>query len=66
MEKLQPPSALVLTGNVAENWRRFKQQFEIYEIASGWARKDGKVRTTTLMDVAGSEALQVYNTFQWD
>ena len=51
---------------VAENWRRFKQQFEIYEIASGWARKDGKVRAMTLLHVVGSEALEVYNTFQWD
>ena len=42
MDKLQPPSALVLTGNLAENWRRFKQQFQIYEVASGLARKDGK------------------------
>ena len=66
MDKLQPPSALALTGNLAENWRRFKQQFEIYEIASGLARKDGKVRAMTLLHVAGSEALEVYNTFQWD
>ena len=66
MDKLQPPSALALTGNLAENWRRFNQQFEIYEIASGLARKDGKVRAMTLLHVAGSEALEVYNTFQWD
>ena len=66
MDKLQPPSALALTGNLAENWRRFKQQFEIYEIASGLARKDGKVRAMTLLHVAGSETLEVYNTFQWD
>ena len=66
MDKLQPPSALALTGNLAENWRRFKQQFKIYEIASGLARKDGKVRAMTLLHVAGSEALEVYNTFQWD
>ena len=66
MDKLQPPSALTLTGNLAENWGRFKQQFEIYEIASGLGRKDGKVRAMTLLHVAGSEALEVYNTFQWD
>ena len=66
MDKLQPPSALAFTGNLAENWRRFKQQFEIYEIASGLARNDGKVRAMTLLHVAGSEALEVYNTFQWD
>ena len=66
LDKLQPPSALVLTGNLAENWRRFKQLFEIYEIASGLARKYGKVRAMTLLHVAGSESLEVYNTFQWD
>ena len=52
MDKLQPPSALAITGNLAENWRRFKQQFKIYEIASGLARKDGKVRAMTLLHVA--------------
>ena len=66
MDKLQPPSALALTGNLAEKWRRFKQQLEIYEIASGLARKDGIVRAMTLLHMAGSEALEVYNTFQWD
>ncbi|KAK2549090.1 hypothetical protein P5673_030459 [Acropora cervicornis] len=66
MDKLQPPIALALTGNLAENWRQFKQQFKIYEIASGLARKDGKVRAMTLLHVAGSEALELYNTFQWD
>ena len=30
------------------------------------ARKDGKVRAMTLLHVAGSEALEVYNKFQWD
>ena len=66
MDKLQPPSALAFTGNLAENWQRFKQQFEIHEITSGLARKDGKVRAMTLLHVAGSEALEVYNKFQWD
>ena len=66
MITLQPPSVLALTGNLAENWRRFKQQFEIYEIASGLARKNGKVQEMTLLHVAGSEALEVYKTSQWD
>ena len=66
MDKVQPPIALALTGNLAENWRRFKQQFEIYEIASGLARKDRKVRTITLLHAARSEAVKVYNMFQWN
>ena len=30
------------------------------------ARKDRKVRAMTLLHVARSEALEVYNTFKWD
>ena len=66
MDKLEPPKSLILTGNLAENWRSFKQQFEIYQIASGLDKKDGKVQATALLHVVGIEALEVYNTFQWD
>ena len=65
MDKLEPPKSLILTGNLAENWR-FKQQFEIYQIASGLDKKDGKVQATALLHVVGIEALEVYNTFQWN
>ena len=65
MDKLQPPNELRLTGNLAENWRRFKQQFEIYQIASGLDKKDAKVQAMALLHVAGTEALDVYNSFQW-
>ena len=66
MDKLEPPKSLILTGNLAENWRRFKQQFEIYQIASALDKKDGKVQAMALLHVVGIEALEVYNTFQWD
>ena len=66
MDKLEPPKSLILTGNLAENWRSFKQQFEIYQIASGLDKKDGKVQAMALLHVVGIEALEVYNTFQWD
>ena len=42
MDKLEPPRSLILMGNLAENWRRFKQQFEIYQIASGLDKKRRK------------------------
>jgi hypothetical protein len=59
MDKLDPPKSLILTGNLAENWR-FKQQFEIYLIASGLDKKDRKVQAMALLHVAGLEALEVY------
>ncbi len=30
MEKLNPPSPMQLVGNLADNWKRFKQRFNIY------------------------------------
>lgn len=65
MDKLQPLSALVLTKNLAENWRRFMHQLQVYRVTSGLARKDGKVEAMTLLHMAGLEALEVYHTFQW-
>ena len=67
MDKLEPPKSLILTGNLAENRRRFKQQFEFYQIASCLDKKDGKVQAMALLHVVGIEALEVYiNTFQWN
>ena len=45
MERLQPPSALCLTGNLSENWRRFKQQFQIYLTATGIDQKEDGIQS---------------------
>ena len=66
MDRLNPPAALNFNGNLKENWRRFKQQFDIYNIASGTAERDDKVQAMTLLHVVGAEAIEVYNTFTWD
>ena len=65
MDKLQPPGALVLTRNLAENWRRFMPQLQVYRVTSGLARKDARVQAMTVLHMAGLEALEVYHTFQW-
>ena len=66
MDKIQPPSTLSFAGNVAENWRRWKERFELYLTASGINAKDQKIQSATLLHVASEEALQIYNTFTWD
>ena len=66
MDKLQPPGPLNLQGNLAENWRKWKQRFQLFSSASGLSEKDEKVKSATLLHVAGEEALEVYNTFTWD
>ncbi len=66
MEQLQPPSELKLTGNVDENWRRFRQRFELYILAIGADTKPDKRKIAILVTVAGPEATEVYNTFTYD
>ena len=66
MDWLSPPEVLSLDGNIAENWRRWKQRFDIFSLASGLSGKDAKVQAATFLHVAGPEALEVYNTFTWD
>lgn len=66
MDKLSPPEQLSLQGNVAENWRKWKQRFELFVAASGLSEKDEKVQAATSLHVAGPEALEIYNTFSWE
>ena len=65
MDRLHPPQPLELHGNIAANWKRFKQSFQIYKIASGLDTKSKEVQSMTLLHVIGQEAVEVYNTFQW-
>ena len=62
MDGFQLPEPLPLQGNLADNWRRWKQRFELYMIASGKNEKSEEVKTATLLHLAGPDALEVYNT----
>ena len=64
-EGFAKPSPLILEGNVAENWRRFKQKFEIYLVASGHNKKTKKDKTCILLNLAAEQAIEIYNTFAY-
>ena len=66
MEQFKPPEPLSLDGNLSENWRRWKQRFELYLKVSGVSEKAEKTQAATLLHVVGAKALEVYNTFTWD
>ena len=63
---LSQPIPLDLTGNLAENWKRFKQRFELYNVASGMSLKDDKSQTSMFLHVIGDGALDIYNTFVFE
>lgn len=52
-------------GNVDSNWRSFKQQFELYMAAVGLDSKSDARKIALLLTVAGPQAIEVFNTFEF-
>lgn len=61
--EFKPPKDLCLNDNVAENWRIFKQKFQIFLEANEYNEKPEQVKIAMLLNAVGEEALQLYNTF---
>ena len=53
MDSFHKPSALSFDGNTSENWRRFRQQYDIYLTASASEKKDDTVKIAILLNFAG-------------
>ena len=53
-------------GNISANWKKFKQKYTNYEIATGISSKDSATRVATLLTVIGNDAIDVFNTLTWD
>ena len=66
MEGFVKPNQVSFEGNVAENWKRFKQKFEIFVIASGNEKKSNKEKCCMLLNLAGEQAIEVFNTFTFE
>ena len=62
-ESIRQPDELILCGNMAEVWRKFKQEFELYMLAAGHDGKPSKQKIALLLHVARKQAIEVYNTF---
>ncbi|XP_070377241.1 uncharacterized protein [Dermacentor albipictus] len=67
MDLLKAPQRLRLTGNVTENWQRFKQKFELFLQATA-AKDQPKAeasKAALLLSMPGDDALDVFNNFQF-
>ena len=58
---LPVPSRLDMSGNIAENWKKWKQVWDSFEIASRLNQQENKYRMATFITCIGSEALEVSN-----
>ena len=63
MEGIKAPDPLSLSGNIAENWRRWLQNFKLYLQAAGLDEKADGQKRATLLYYIGDEARDIYNTF---
>ena len=63
---LKPPRNLSFEGNVSENWRRWLQQLRLYYAATGIDKKSEKIQCSTLLAIAGEDAIEVFNTFTFE
>ena len=59
------PPPLELTGNLANNWKKFKRVWTQYEIASRLNKQDKAQRTATLLTCLGSEGLEIVDSFHF-
>ena len=59
----QPPSNSFTSGNLAEQWRRWEQQFRVYYTAAELVKKEAKTRVAILLHCAGPEAQDIHSNF---
>ena len=62
---LQAPVGFSMDGDVAGNWRKFKQRFNNFMIASGYSEKADKVKASLFLHLIGDETMEVFNTFEF-
>lgn len=60
LKKVQP---LKMDGNLSENWRRFKRNFDIFMRAGELNEKTDAIKINTLLNAIGEEAVEVFDSF---
>ena len=61
----KPSETLSLQGNVAENWKCWKQKFDIFLTAKEATEKADSIKIAMLPNTIGEEALDRYNQFTY-
>ncbi len=54
---LRKPGPLIFDGNIAENWRVFELEFDVY-IEACFAEKDDRTKAYLFLNLAGKEAIE--------
>lgn len=60
------PECLKLTGNIAENFKLFKEEVSVFFEATETTSKPVKVQVARLLNLIGSDGVKIYRTFNID
>lgn len=63
MDYVKKVNNLSLHGNLSENWKRFKQNYDIFEEAAGINNQTQSVRVASFLNTIGEDALELFNNF---
>lgn len=55
---------MVMAGDLGVNWKKFKNNFELYCMATGCSEKPQSVQAAVLLHCIGEEALDIYQSFE--
>jgi len=62
MDSFNKPGPLMLSGNINEHFRLFKQEINIYFKPTKTDKEDYDVQVARLLNLMGTEVLKIYNT----
>ena len=60
------PNPLSFEGNIEQEFKNFKQQIEIYFVATKTNEEEEAVQVARLLNLMGPAALKIYNTLKLD
>ena len=61
---LPGPEPMICTGDVATNWKLFREAFDDYSIATQLAEKSAEIQAATLKTIMGKECRQILSRLQ--
>lgn len=64
---LRTPEPMSFDGNLSENWKRFRQKFQLFTLAAYQGKKiKDNVKIAQLLTLVGDDGLEVYNSFDFE
>ena len=65
MINCHPPEAMIYTGDIATNWKDFKETYKDYAIGTELSSKDDTIQTAMLKTIMGKECCQILSRLEF-